>query len=79
MSPDLERASVARIEMTRRIGRKAGAKCAERGVTLEEVAIAALYSAFDAASAHAGPGIAAVEWLRTGADMLEREILSNDR
>ncbi|MBO9510926.1 hypothetical protein [Erythrobacter sp. A6_0] len=69
-------ASLARIEATRRVLRSALAKCAERGgATAEELAIAALYAAFDIAEQHAGPEAGAVEWLRTGCDTLERGIM----
>lgn len=79
MSPDTEQASVARIEKTRGISRLAANKCAEQGVNAEELAIAGLYTAFDLAAAHAGPGIAAVEWLRLGADVIERQIMAKVR
>lgn len=67
-----EVASVGRIEATRRVNRKAADKCVERGATIEEVAIAAVYSAFDIAERHAGPGQSAIEWLRTAVDVLEQ-------
>ena len=73
-----ESASVARIEATRRIMRKAAAACGSHGANAEEQAIAAAYCALDLAGHHAGPGMSAVEWLRTFCDMIERGILGGD-
>lgn len=73
-----EIASVARIEATRRIMRKAAAACGLHGANAEEQAIAASYAALDLASHHAGAGQSAVEWLRTFCDMIERGILGAD-
>jgi hypothetical protein len=70
-----ERESISRIEKARHLGVRAADKCAEKGVTPEELAIAGLYTAYQLASAHAGPGIAAIEWMRLGADVLERQLL----
>ncbi|MCB2065402.1 MAG: hypothetical protein KDE15_02030 [Erythrobacter sp.] len=74
--------SRAEIESTRRIAsaraifRKAAEKCAEFGVTGEELAIAAMYAAFDIAEAHAGPGIGAIEWQRSACDVIERQVMA---
>ena len=68
--------SVARIEATRRVIRKALDQCHGRGgATVEEVTIGAIYAAFDAAELHAGQGIGAIEWLRTACDVLEKGIV----
>lgn len=73
--------SGAEIESTRRIAnarsifRKAAAKCAEYGVTGEELAIAAMYAAFDIAEVHAGEGVGAVEWQRSACDVIERQLM----
>jgi len=76
MSGPDDDASLARIEATRRVLRSALAKCGERGgATVEELAIGALYAAFDIAEQHAGMEAGAVEWLRTGCDMLEKGIM----
>lgn len=71
-----EIASVGRIEATRRILRKGAAACGAHGATVEEQAIAAAYAALDLAGHHAGPDQAAVEWLRTFCDMIERGLLA---
>ena len=70
---------MARIESARRINRSAAAKCAEHGVTVEELAIAAIFSAFDLAERHAGREMAAIEWLRTSIDVLEQSVMAGVR
>lgn len=75
MQSDHETHSVARIEAARAINRQAAELCTKHGLTSEERAIAALYSAFDLAEHHAGQGLAAIEWLRTGCDILERGLM----
>lgn len=69
--------SMKRIDATRNVYRKTAAKCAEHGATVEEAAIAAILAAYDIAEGHAGPGFSAVEWLRTGCDLLERTLVDN--
>ena len=73
--PD-ETASLGSIEAARCVQRKAAELCVARGASVEEAAIGLLYAAFDVAERHAGEGIAAIEWLRTSADVLEQCILS---
>jgi hypothetical protein len=34
-----------------------------------------IFAAFDVAEVHAGAGMAAIEWLRTGCDTLERSLI----
>jgi hypothetical protein len=75
MNDGQENASLARIDATRRIYQRAAQKCAEHGATVEETAIAMIFAAFDVAEAHAGAGMAAIEWLRTGCDTLERALI----
>lgn len=65
------------MRQPRAVYRKAAFKCAEHGATVEEAAIAAILAAFDVAEAHAGPGQSAVEWLRTGCDLIERTLVEN--
>jgi hypothetical protein len=79
MFDDREDASLARIEKVRRINRSAAVKCGQHGVTDEELAIAAAYSAFDLAERHAGPEMAAIEWMRTALDVLERAVMDGVR
>lgn len=73
-----EHLSMSAINLCRNINRKAANEYAERGISPEDIALAALYSAFDIAEAAKGPGMAAVEWLRTGLDLIERQMLSGE-
>jgi hypothetical protein len=70
-----EDTSIAAIELCRRVNLSAAGQYEARGVSREDVAIAALYSAFDVASELTGSRIGAVEWLRTGVDLMERQLL----
>lgn len=80
MSEAEELASIERIEATRRIARKALGACMHRaGVKLDEALIGALYAVFDIAEQHAGAGMGAIEWLRSGIDVLEQQILTGQR
>ena len=53
--------------------------CQAKGVSDEELAVAAIYFAFDLAEAYAGPGMVAIEWLRTSIDVLEQGVLNGVR
>ena len=75
MNDQQENASLARIDATRRVYRSAAQKCTQHGATVEETAIAMIFAAFDVAEVHAGAGMAAIEWLRTGCDTLERSLI----
>ena len=73
---DREGQSLERIEATRRILRKAMLACRDRGgASVEDVAIGALYAAYDVAEQHAGEGVVAIEWLRDGCDVLEKGVM----
>lgn len=77
MSAERDDASLARIEATRRVLRKAiDTSAARGGASVEELAIGALYAAYDVAERQAGQGVAAIEWLRTGCDVLEKGVMS---
>ncbi len=75
MTVDEESVSVRNIEVCRRINRRAGARYMAEGVTAEDVAIAAIYSAHDLAMATGRDPHAAIEWLRTALDLQERQLL----
>lgn len=79
MIKDNDPASTKRIESTRRIHRRAAQMCQAKGVSDEELAVAAIYFAFDLAEAYAGPGMVAIEWLRTSIDVLEQGVLNGVR
>jgi len=69
--------SLRNIHRCRTINAKAAALCATQGATLEDVAIAASYSALDIATAFKGGDVhAAIEWLRTGLDLQERTVMN---
>jgi hypothetical protein len=71
MTHDDEEISVRAIELCRDLNRKAAAECERRGVSLEDVTVAALYSLFDIAQRFkSGDAFAAIEWIRTGADLM---------
>jgi len=78
MTGDDEHLSMSAIDLCRNINRKAANQYAAKGVSPEDIALAALYSAFDIAEAAKGPGIAAVEWLRTGLDLIERQLIAGE-
>ncbi len=76
MTDDDEDKSMAAIDLCRNINRKAANEYAARGIRTEDIALASLYSAFDIAEAAKGPGMVAVEWLRTGLDVIERQLMA---
>lgn len=78
MTNDDEGLSMAAIGLCRNINRKAANEYAARGIAPEDIALAALYSAFDIAEAAKGSGMAAVEWLRTGLDVIERQVTTGE-
>lgn len=68
------------IETARRINRSAAAKYIEHGAAPIDVAIAAMYSALDIAEIATGQtGVGAVEWMRTGLDTIERQVVEQGR
>jgi hypothetical protein len=71
-----EETSVKAIELCRDLNRKAAAEYQRRGISLEDVTVAALYSLFDIAQRFkGGDQFAAIEWIRTGADLMERQLM----
>lgn len=67
------------IESARQVFRLAGVKMSETGVAPIDIAIAALYAAHDMAPHEGGSPVAAIEWLRTGIDAMEDQLLRADR
>ena len=76
MTGNDEAISEKAIEVCRELNRKAAAECYRRGISLEDVSVAALYSSFDIAQRFKGDPFAAVEWLRTGIDLMERQLMA---
>ena len=80
MTEDSHSDEIAGIELCRRINRKAAQQCVSRGVQPVDAVIGSIYSAFDLANdLHGGDGHAAVEYLRTSLDLMERQLLANAR
>lgn len=77
MTGNDEDVSVAAIEKVRTLGRSLAAKAAGFGVTTEDATIGLGYAAFDLASDLTGSRIQAVEWLRTSADQVEKQLFAN--
>ena len=78
MTGDDEATSLKAIGMVRGLHRNLANKCFERGITPEDIALGSLYAAFDIAEGAKGPGIAALEWLRTGLDLMERQVMAEE-
>ena len=78
MTGNDETTSVKAIEMVRRLNHKLAQQCHARGITVEDVAMASLFTTFDIAQSFSGDQ-GAVEWLRTGADLIERQLMEGTR
>lgn len=74
-----EKASMSAIDLCRQINRKAANQYAARGVSHEDIALASIYSAFDIAEAAKGPGVVAIEWLRTALDVIEQGVIAGEQ
>lgn len=78
MTGNDEAISERALEIVRGLNRKLANECFHRGISPEDIALATLYATFDIAEGAKGPGIAAVEWLRTGLDVIERSVLAQE-
>ena len=78
MTHNDEEVSMSAIDLCRNINRKAANEYGKHGVSGEDIALAAIYSAFDIAEAAKGPGVVAVEWLRTALDVIERQVIAGE-
>ncbi|RYE38571.1 MAG: hypothetical protein EOP21_11970 [Hyphomicrobiales bacterium] len=78
MTHNDEEVSMSAIDLCRNINRKAANEYAARGVSAEDIALGAIYSAFDISEVVAGPGVCAVEWLRTALDVIERQVIAGE-
>ena len=74
MTVDDEDLSMAAIETARTLNRSLAAKVREHGVSVEDVTIAGLYSAFDLASEFTGSRPDGLAWLRRALDVVEQQI-----
>lgn len=71
MTSEQEAASIQVIEWCRHFNRRMAQKQAEEGARMDDIAIAAAYSAVDLATCHAGDTSAAIEWVRRALDVME--------
>ena len=72
--------AAAAIELCRKLNRKAAGQYVARGIAPADAVIGAIYSAHDLATdLHTGDGHAAIEYLRTALDMMERQLLERAR
>ena len=76
MTHNDEEVSMSAIDLCRNINRKAANEYAARGVCPEDIALGAIYSAFDITEATKGQGVVAIEWLRTALDVIERQVIA---
>lgn len=71
MTPDHEDASLSVIEFCRHFNRRMADKQLQLGARMDDIAIAAAYSAVDLASCHAGDATSAIAWVRRALDVME--------
>ena len=79
MTGNDEAVSLYAVATVRDLQRRFANQCFEKGITPEDIAIGMLQSTFDVAEGAKGEGIAAIEWLRTGLDVIERQYLTGKR
>ena len=78
MTSDDEMISERAIGLCRNLQRKLANECHIKGISPEDIALASLFSAFDIAKGAKGPGLVAVEWLRSGLDLIEQQIMDEE-
>lgn len=71
MTHDEETCSLLVIEFCRKTNRKTASAQAEVGARLEDIALGAVYSAYDLAVDHVGDHESAIAWLRDAVGVLE--------
>ena len=69
-----ESASLSVIEFCRHFNRRMAEKQAQEGARMDDIAIAAAYSAVDLASCHVGDTPSAIAWVRRALDIMEAGI-----
>jgi hypothetical protein len=74
MTHNQEAASETVIEFCRHFNRRMAEKQAGLGARMDDIAIAAAYSAVDLASCHVGDPTAAIAWVRRALDVMEAGI-----
>ncbi|MEC9067645.1 MAG: hypothetical protein VX569_10240 [Pseudomonadota bacterium] len=76
MTGNDEVTSMKAVAIVRDLQRKLANQCFEKGISPEDIALGCLHGAFDVAEGAKGPGMAALEWMRTGLDLIERQLLT---
>ena len=76
MTGDDEGTSLKAIDIVRGLQRNLANQCFEKGITPEDIALGMLHGTFDVAEGAKGQGVAAVEWLRSGLDLIERQVMA---
>lgn len=76
MTSDDEMISERAIGLCRNLQRKLANECHTKGISPEDIALASLFSAFDITEGAKGPGMVAVEWLRSGLDLIEQQLIA---
>lgn len=71
MTNEYEEASAKVIEFCRHFNRRMAVKQGELGAHMDDIAIAAAYSAVDLATCHAGDTPGAIAWVRRALDVME--------
>lgn len=71
MTTEQEAASMQVIEWCRHFNRRMAQKQAEEGARMDDIAVAAAYSAVDLATCHVGDATGAIAWVRRALDVME--------
>lgn len=71
--------SLKAIEIVRNLQRNAAARCETHGITLEDAALGSLHASFDIATRLKGDPHGSIEWLRTGLDVIERQLMEGQK
>lgn len=72
---EISDSEAAVIETTRQLTRKLIAQVTARGVKPADATIALAYALHDAATELTGDPVSAVEWMRTAADVMDRQVM----
>lgn len=74
MTNNDETISQQAIGICRNLYRQLANECYMKGISPEDIALASIYAAFDIAEAAKGPGFVALEWMRSGLDVMEVQL-----
>lgn len=76
MTGNDEALSMKAIDIVRDLQRKLANQCFEKGISPEDIALGMLHGLFDVTGAAKGEGTVAIEWLRTGLDVIEAGVMA---